>query len=137
MNSSSLASIVEFSSQSLVVILSGGGGNQVGFRWTSESGANSNSPFELPFVTTTNYLQGGGESGGVVWKESEAKERSTFVFNFENSGDGSGKDSKVKSSVNLDLVIDFDACSSQDPCECSYLGLFEVLAGGVLREVTR
>ena len=127
-------SIVEFSSQSLVVILSGGG-NQVGFSWTSESGANS--PFELPFVTTTNYLQGGGDSGGVVWKESETKERSTFVFNFENSGDGSGKDSKVEASVNLDLTIDFDVCPSQDPCECSYFGLFEVLTDGFLREVTR
>ena len=130
-----MASIVEFSSQSLVVILSGGGGNQVGFSWTSESGANS--PFEIPFVTTTNYLEGGGDSWGVVWKESETKERSTFVFNFENSGDGSGKDSKVVSSVNLDLAIDFDVCPSQDPCECSYLGLFEIIAGGVLREVTR
>ena len=129
-----MASIVEFSSQSLVIILSGGG-NQVGFSWTSESGANS--PFELPFVTTTNYLQGGGESGGVVWKESETKERSTFVSNFENSGDGSGKDSKVGSSVNLDLAIDFDACSSQNLCECSYLGLFEVMTDGILREVTR
>ena len=127
-------SIVEFSSQSLVVILSGGG-NQVGFSWTSETGADSS--FELPFVTTTNYLQGGGESGGVVWKESETKERSTFVFNFENSGDGSGKNSKLESSVNLDLAIDFDACSSKDPCECSYLGLFEVMADGILREVTR
>ena len=126
-----MASIVEFSSQSLVVILSGGG-NQVGFSWTSESGANS--PFELPFVTTTNYLQGGGESGGVVWKESETKERSTFVFNFDG---GKNSNAAESTSVSLDVEIDFDACASRDPCECSYFGLFEVLTDGFLREVTR
>ena len=112
-----VGSSVEFKGRTLIVILPGPE-SALSFTWESLS------ENEEKIVVAANYID--TTEGSLEWRQRKPSERLTYAI--------SAHDSTV---ISYRTTVESYSCSSEDPCECFYFGIFEVAPSGSLIEAGR